>query len=450
MSEEHSDKHDEVTETGQVDNGDSDNNRNVVIVRAPDQSLPLGAWIVIMGALATVGIYGMEKFAAIIAPAFLALTLVLTIRPIHRWLIRKGVPPWLSAIGTIIVLISVLGAIVGLTILAFLPLPRVISSYQNNFEELTTQVLEFLQANELLRDQGFLSSDVNELLKSLDLESIFSWVMVAFDQISSILGLLAVLAMSVFFIVVDTLTLTARSKIVEDAQPMFHEALSGFEGRVRQYWLVASIFGAIVAVFDWIALQAMGIPLAMAWALVSFLTNYIPNVGFVLGLIPPALFGLLEGGWQLMVWVIVAYSLINFIIQSLLQPKFTADAVGLSATVTFLSLLIWAVVLGPLGALLAVPVTLFFKAILVDSSPKTRWIDAFLTSEADVRRKQETGKYIGTDHGQEVLSGIQTAVEKATRSILGRGSGSEKDKDEEKPKKRRVTWRIRRKRSPEE
>ena len=83
--------------------------------------------------------------------------------------------------------------------------------------------------------------------------------------------------------------------------------------------------------------------------LLSFITNYIPNIGFVLGLIPPALLALLQGGVRQAVLVIVAYSVINVMIQSLLQPKFVGDAVGLSVTLTFLSLVFWTRVSGLWG-----------------------------------------------------------------------------------------------------
>lgn len=392
---------------------------DVVLVGNRKPDLPIGVWILIIGALVPIGLWGLHTYASFLAPAFLALTLVLTVRPIHRWMVRHGVPPWLSAIGTVIVLIAVLGSIIGLTVVSLLPVPQVIMGYQENYQTLITDITHFIQNNEFLRQQGILSDNIQDLMAKLDFNAIMGWVVTAIGQLSNVATMFAIVAMAIFFIVVDTLVLAARGDIVEKAQPDFYRALSGFEGRVRQYWLVASIFGAIVAVFDWVVLEAMGIPLAMAWAMLSFVTNYIPNVGFFLGLVPPAAFGLLEGGWQLMVWVIVAYSLINFIIQSLLQPKFTADAVGLSATVTFLSLLLWALVLGPLGALLAVPLTLFFKAILVDSSPKTRWMDAFLTSEADVRRKQETGSYEFKESVPDVLSGIQHAVANATKQMKG-------------------------------
>jgi AI-2 transport protein TqsA len=116
--------------------------------------------------------------------------------------------------------------------------------------------------------------------------------------------------------------------------------------------------------------------------LLAFITNYIPNVGFIIGVIPPALLALLEGGPKLMVTVIVAYSVINLIIQSVIQPKVMADAVSLSLTLTFLSLVFWSFVIGPIGAILAIPMTLLTKALLLDVDPNTRWMSSLLEGGA--------------------------------------------------------------------
>ncbi len=96
------------------------------------------------------------------------------------------------------------------------------------------------------------------------------------------------------------------------------------------------------------------------------------------GLVPPAMLALLTGGVRTMVLVVVAYTLINVVIQTVIQPKFVGDSVGLSATVTFVATVFWAWVLGPLGALLAIPMTLLAKAVLVDVDPASSWIDAVI------------------------------------------------------------------------
>ena len=144
-------------------------------------------------------------------------------------------------------------------------------------------------------------------------------------------------------------------------------ALDTFIHGTRSYLLVSTLFGLIVAAVDTGFLWLVGVPLPLLWGLLAFITNYIPNVGFIIGLIT-ALLALLEGELRLMAIVIVAYSVINFVIQWIIQPKFVADAVNLSLTLTFLSLVFWAFVVGPLGAVLAIPLTLLAKALFLAST----------------------------------------------------------------------------------
>ena len=150
-------------------------------------------------------------------------------------------------------------------------------------------------------------------------------------------------------------------------------ALNNFARGSRSYMAVSAGFGLIVAVIDGVVLYLMGVPGAFVWAVLAFVTNFIPNIGFVIGVIPPAIIALLEGGPGLMVSVILVYSVINFVIQSVIQPRVVGDAVGLSPMLTFLSLVFWAWVMGPLGALLAVPFSLLTRALLVEADPHTRW-----------------------------------------------------------------------------
>ena len=119
----------------------------------------------------------------------------------------------------------------------------------------------------------------------------------------------------------------------------------------------------------------------LLWALLAFVTNYIPNIGFIIGLVPPALLALITGGVGEMIAVIAVYCVLNFIIQSVIQPKFVGDAVGLTTTMSFLSLIIWTFVLGPLGAILAIPISLLVKAVLIDSDPDARWLQLFFGDE---------------------------------------------------------------------
>jgi AI-2 transport protein TqsA len=173
-----------------------------------------------------------------------------------------------------------------------------------------------------------------------------------------------------------------RFALIAQDRPKIIEALNHSAWGTRQYLLVTTVFGFIVAVLDSVALAILGIPLALTWGLLAFITNYIPNVGFIIGVIPPALLALLTGGPQLMVIVIIVYCALNFVVQSIIQPRFIGDAVGLSVTLTFVALVFWAWLLGPLGAILAIPLTLMCKAVLVDVDPQARWAEVLLRASA--------------------------------------------------------------------
>jgi len=189
------------------------------------------------------------------------------------------------------------------------------------------------------------------------------------------------------FMAVETGGYPSRMAQADLFRPSLTRALRQFVRGTRRYLVVSTVFGLIVAVFDGVALWILGIPLATLWAVIAFVTNYIPNIGFVIGLAPPAVLALLEGGIGLMVAVIVVYSVINFVLQSIVQPKIVGDSVNLSVTVTFLSLIFWTFILGGVGAVLAVPLTLLARALLVDASPGTRWADIFLAGSSSLRRE---------------------------------------------------------------
>ena len=160
-------------------------------------------------------------------------------------------------------------------------------------------------------------------------------------------------------------------------------ALANFAQGARGYMASPRVFGLIVAVIDGVVLYLMGVPGAFVWAVLAFVTNFIPNIGFIIGVIPPALIALLDGGPGLMIAVIVVYSVINFVIQSVIQPRVVGDTVGLSTILTFLSLVFWTWIVGPIGALLAVPLTLLAKALLVEADPRTRWALPLISGTPD-------------------------------------------------------------------
>jgi AI-2 transport protein TqsA len=331
------------------------------------------ALIILLGiAAAVIVAAGVKAVAWLIGPAFMALIIVIAVAPVQGWLKRRGWPGWAT---TVVVILLVYGILIVLALGIIISVARLateVPQYAAKFDGLVTS------ATAELARWGVGPEQLHKAASSLNISNLAG-------VLSTLLGSVAGLATSLVFLLALLLFLSVESggydqrlAQIEADRPRITAALEHFAWGTRQYLLVTTVFGLIVAVLDTIALALLGIPLAITWGLLSFITNYIPNVGFILGVVPPALLALLTGGPKLMVIVIVIYCVINFVVQSIIQPRFIGDAVGLSVTVTFLVLFFWAWLLGPLGAILAIPLTLLAKALLVDIDPQAKWAAVLL------------------------------------------------------------------------
>src|SRR5699024_2468649 len=232
-----------------------------------------------------------------------------------------------------------------------------------------------------LLEWGVNDAQINNAISQLDLQSLTGVARSLADTLTGLTTTMIFLLTVMIFLVMDAGGVARRMDTLHLHKPDLADALFDFGLRVRKYWIVSAIFGAIVAAIDYGTLLWLEVPLALTFGLLAFVTNYIPNVGFVIGLVPPAFLGLLSGGVSTMLWVIGVYAVSNFVIQTILQPKFTGDAVGINATSAFLSLIFWSYVFGALGALLAIPFTLLVKTVLIDRDPRARWINQFIASD---------------------------------------------------------------------
>jgi AI-2 transport protein TqsA len=115
-----------------------------------------------------------------------------------------------------------------------------------------------------------------------------------------------------------------------------------------------------------------------------FILSFIPNFGFVLSVIPPFVVTLLEYGFTRAALVVLVVVVMNTIVDNGIAPRFMSRSVGLSTLAVFLSLIVWAWILGPVGALISVPLTLMVKLLVLDSYETTRFLSLFLTGGRDM------------------------------------------------------------------
>lgn len=334
-------------------------------------------WLLLLvgAAAATVAVAGLRAVAWLVAPVFLALVVVIALTPVQRWLRRIGAPNWLATSVLLLLVWSVLLSFVALLVLAIAQMAALLPDYAGRAEILLNGIVADLN------DAGLVSGQLSDLVEQIDYSQLVGVATGLLSGLTDAASTLVLLLTALVFVAIESSGFGRRMALIAAERPHLPVALSLFTQGTRSYLLVSTVFGAIVATGDWIALSIIGIPAAGIWGLLAFVTNYVPNIGFVLGVVPPALLGLLAGGWGELIAVVVVYSLLNFVVQTLIQPRFVGDSVGLSMTVTFIALLFWGWVMGALGALLAIPLTLLVKVLLVDLDPRGHWLDAVLREE---------------------------------------------------------------------
>ncbi|MGI3786213.1 MAG: AI-2E family transporter [Janthinobacterium lividum] len=330
--------------------------------------------ILLLAGLVIIGV-GLRSTANIVGPVFLVLTLVITVSPLRRWLLRHRWPSALASIVSLLAIYALLIVILGSVVWSLYRLVATLPQYAPAF----TRIFDSLIA--LTQRFGYGTEQLTKLASSFQVSSLAGPAQTLLGALTGGASLLILIIAVVIFMVFDQAGMPERIAVIRESRPHIADGLLNFAGRVRKYWVVTTVFGLLVAVLDVVALFIIGVPLALTWGVLAFVTNYIPNIGFVIGLIPPALIALLDGGVGSMVAVIVVYVVLNIVVQTIIQPRFTGDAVGISGTVAFISLIFWAYLLGGLGALLAIPATLFLKSTLVDNSVPASWVNALVSAE---------------------------------------------------------------------
>jgi predicted PurR-regulated permease PerM len=340
--------------------------------------------VLVLAAIVVVCV-GLKSVSSIVGPLFLVLTLVITVFPLRAWMVRRKVPQVVASIAALVAVYALLVIVLGSVVWSLTRLVTALTDYATQFNALYQQALG------LLGRFGVEEASIQNAASNLNLSSFTGVAQSVVNGLTSGLSLLALMAALVFFLVFDAAGIEDRIALIRMERPQVADALTEFAHSVRLYWVVTTVFGLLVAILDVVALAIIGVPLALTWGVLAFVTNYIPNIGFLIGLLPPALIALLDGGYGAALAVIIVYTAINVIIQTLVQPRFTGDAVGITGTVAFVSLIFWAYLLGALGALLAVPATLLVKALMVDNSNAGRWLGALINNAPKGASKARPG-----------------------------------------------------------
>ena len=173
------------------------------------------------------------------------------------------------------------------------------------------------------------------------------------------------LALVIFFFMISAaISLPTPSRLGLDPDLPIVSRVASLTEDVRKYMTVLTGVNFLVGLGDTVFLMIMGVDYALLWGMLAWFMGYIPSVGFLIALIPPVLIAYAQYGLQTALIVLIGYIVINGGVQNFYQPKVMGDRLRISPVVVFVSLFVWGYLLGGIGAILAVPMTLLVLILL--------------------------------------------------------------------------------------
>jgi AI-2 transport protein TqsA len=182
--------------------------------------------------------------------------------------------------------------------------------------------------------------------------------------------------------------LNAAFKPTEPAYRYINEVTTNLRNFLVAQTQVSLITGVGITIILWI----LGVEFAVLWGFIAFLMNFIPYIGSILAAVPAVIIAFIQfGPSPTLLWVILAYLLINFVVNYTIYPRVMSQGVDLSMFVVLAAMLFWGWVLGPIGLILSVPITAVIK-ISLESYPGSRWLAVMLGSGPKVESQPESNE----------------------------------------------------------
>lgn len=343
------------------------------------QSPPTSPYKIILGLAAfIIVIAGMKAAQSIVVMFLMSAFIAVICSPIIYYLKRRGFVDWLAIsiviTGVVLILLG-LGLVAGASINEF---SRAIPGYQDKLG------LQFKAVIDWLNSSGFATENWRDIANA-DAGAILRFAGRIMNEVGQLLSNSVIIVIIVAFMLFEASSFPAKLRSISSDPDVAVERLNTFLSDMNSYVAMKTVIsfatGIIVAIGTAIMI---GTEYVLVWGTLAFLLNYIPTIGSIIAAIPAVLFTLVEFGFTNAVAVAIFYIIVNTVVGNMIEPRYMGKGLGLSALVVFLSLLFWGWVLGPMGMLLSVPLTMMIK-LAADTHPDSRWL-AVLLGESPVKQ----------------------------------------------------------------
>jgi AI-2 transport protein TqsA len=342
----------------------------MIIKDDPDRGLRL---LVIVAALVII-VQGISQAQSVLASFLVAVFLAVIGTPPVLWIERKRIPTIIAVlivVTSMITILVIVGVVVGTAVNSFY---AALPTYQTRLKEQVLTFKAFWEAKGIVGTDKILLGYVNP-------GAVMSMTARLLEGLGSTLSNIAIILITVTFILFEASSFPVKLRAVLGNSQQAFPQFTRFVDDIERYMIIKTVISLTAGILIGIWLSILGVDFPIIWGFLAFLLHYVPNVGFLIAAIPAVLLTLIQLGIGSASFAAAGYLAINFVLGNMVEPMLMGRRLGLSTLVVFLSLIFWGSLLGPIGMVLCIPLTMTLK-FACENNKSTRWIAVLLGPEA--------------------------------------------------------------------
>lgn len=328
------------------------------------------ARFILIAAAFVVVVAGMKAAESLLVPFLLSVFIALICSPLLAWLKSRKVPGSLAILLIILAVVAVgilLGTVVSSSIQDF---SNDLPTYQARLQEMSFGLQQWLA------NRG-VNYDFSQLRESINPGAVMQLAGNTLASFGNAMTNAFMILLTVIFILAEDVGFSEKLSRARNIPEQSLDAILRFRQSVNNYLGIKTLMSLFTAILIVIWLWMLDVDYPVMWGMLAFLLNFVPTVGSILAAVPAVLLALIQLGPMVAGLAGAGYVAVNLVVGNMLEPRWMGKGLNLSPLVVFLSLVFWGWVLGPVGMLLSIPLTILVK-IALENDEQTRWLGVML------------------------------------------------------------------------
>jgi AI-2 transport protein TqsA len=346
-----------------------------------------GRWLILIGSLVLcmAGLRAAKDFFVPVALAFFVATISV---PITHFLVARRFPRSLAVLVTVLVdFCFILGVVFLATSLA----EDLQKKWNDRYAaEVSRRVqVESVALADKLESWGV--QDARDKINQAVQENLANLQSIRFERVLDVgagllgrvigfFGAFIIVLILTVFMLVEAPMFARRLNAISQARGPDIERLVSATRDIQRFLAIKTVVSLATGVLAGFLCWAAGLDFYILWGILAFALNFIPVIGSIVAGVPPTLLALITTGLPTAVIVAGGYLLINNALGNFLEPLLVGRRFGVSTLVVIMAVMFWGWMWGPLGMLLAVPITMLLKVVL-EGSDEFRWIAVAISAD---------------------------------------------------------------------